>query len=157
MELVDYENKAVWSDDGITFSHKVESKLAENSAYCVDQTTSEQESLFGYIWPTLIPLFYPGTPNLIMFQILPLAPERSLVRHDFYLLNEEASDQEIAFMDWFSDVLNFEDVSLCEQVQRGLHSRGYHQGRFIVSRDNPEYSEHHVHFFQKLVRDSLIG
>ena len=53
-------------------------------------------------------------------------------------------------------VLIVEDVGLCEKVQRGLHSRGYTQGRFVVDRSSPEYSEHHVHFFQKMVRDALL-
>jgi len=50
-----------------------------------------------------------------------------------------------------------EDVGLCEGVQKGLHSLGYQQGRFVVDRDHPEFSEHHVHFFQKMVLDSLRG
>ena len=157
MELVDYDNKAVWSNDSITFSHKVEPKNAENAAYSVDQSTLEQESLFGYIWPALIPLFFPGTPNLIMFQVLPLAPERSLLRHDYYLLDREPNPQELEFMDWFSNVLSAEDTALCESVQKGLRSQGYSQGRFIVNRERVDYSEHHVHFFQNLVRDCLTG
>ena len=70
-----------------------------------------------------------------MFQILPLAPERTRVRHDFYLLGKPNPEEEI-FMDWFSHTLNVEDIDLCENVQKGLHSRGYHQGRFVVDREN---------------------
>ena len=157
MELVDYDNKAVWTDDGITFTHTVEKKALENSAYELDESKIEQESLFGYIWPNLIPLFYPGTPNLVMFQVLPTGPESTLVRHDYYLLSHDFTEQEEKYMDWFSNVLNVEDISLCENVQKGLHSKGYNQGRFIVNRDHVEYSEHHVHFFQNFVRRALIG
>jgi choline monooxygenase len=53
------------------------------------------------------------------------------------------------------NVLSLEDVSLCENVQKGLHSLGYQQGKFVVDRDHVEFSEHHVHFFQKMVRDAL--
>ena len=155
MRLVDYRHKAVWRNERITFSHTVESGESGNSAYAVDPSTQEQESLFGYIWPNLIPLFFPGTPSLVMFQVLPLTVEKTRVRHDFYFLSETPNRQELAFMDWFSDVLNAEDVDLCEQVQRGLRSRGYHQGRFIVDRERVDFSEHHVHFFQQLVLDAL--
>jgi len=71
MELVDYRDKAVWSDDGITFSHRVEKKTLDNGAYRVDGSNLEQESLFGYIWPTLIPLFFPGSASLALFQVVP--------------------------------------------------------------------------------------
>ena len=60
-------------------------------------------------------------------------------------------------MHWFSHVLNVEDIDLCENVQRGQHSRGYHQGRFVVDREQVEYSEHHVHLFQHLVLRALLG
>lgn len=157
MRLVDYRDKALWSDDGITFSHKVERHQTGESAYELSADASQQESLFGYIWPTLVPLFFPGSPSLVMFQVRPLAPEKSLLRHDFLLSHREPTPQESEFIDWFVNVLNFEDVGLCESVQKGLHSRGYHQGRFIVDRDRPEYSEHHVHFFQSMVKRALSG
>ncbi|MEM7225443.1 MAG: aromatic ring-hydroxylating dioxygenase subunit alpha [Pseudomonadota bacterium] len=157
MELVDYENNAVWSDDGITFTHRVERKQLDNSAYGVDAQSIEQDSLFGYIWPVHVPLFYPGTPSMVMFQILPTGPETSRVRHDYFLLSRQPSEQERALMDWFSDTLAREDVSLCEKVQKNLHSRGYRQGKFVVDRNHPEFSEHHVHFFQRLVYRALTA
>lgn len=156
MDLVDYDNKAVWREDGITFTHTVERKLLNGSAYAVDSKTLEQDALFGFIWPTQIPLFFPGTASMVMFQVLPRGVEKSRVRHDYFLLNRQANAQERAFMDWFSGTLALEDVSLCETVQRSLHSRGYRQGKFVVNRDHPEFSEHHVHFFQKLVYDALV-
>ena len=58
-------------------------------------------------------------------------------------------------MDFIKTVLVPEDVGLCERVQKGLHSRGYTQGRFVVDRERPDFSEHHVHFFQKMVHDAL--
>ena len=157
MELVDYDTKAVWSDDGITFSHKVERKRLDSSAYGVDAGSITQDSLFGYIWPVHVPLFYPGTPSMVMYQILPIGPETSRIRHDYFLLNRQPSDQERALMDWFSGVLAPEDIALCEKLQKNLHSRGYRQGKFVVDRAHPEFSEHHVHFFQRLVYQALMG
>ncbi len=157
MDMVDYDNKAVWSDDGITFTHAVERKNLDNKGYAVDPGTIEQDSMFGYIWPVHIPLFYPGTPSMVMFQILPTGPETSRVRHDYFLLNRKPSAQERALIDWFSNTLAREDVGLCERVQKNLHSLGYRQGRFVVDREHPEYSEHHVHFFQRMVHDALMG
>jgi len=39
MELVDYDNKAVWTDDGIAFTHTVERNHLDNSAYTLDEET----------------------------------------------------------------------------------------------------------------------
>ena len=53
------------------------------------------------------------------------------------------------------DEINLNCGCPSERVQKGLRSRGYSQGRFVVDRDRPEFSEHHVHFFQKMVHDAL--
>ena len=81
------------------------------------------------------------------------APERMLMRilRDLGLV----CTQENKLMDWFSFTLNAEDIDLCENVQKGLHSLGYTQGRFVVDRDHVEFSEHHVHFYQKMVKQAL--
>jgi hypothetical protein len=38
-----------------------------------------------------------------------------------------------------------------------LRSRGYTQGRFVVNRDRPEWTEQHVHLFQKLVHEAVTA
>ena len=53
------------------------------------------------------------------------------------------------------DVLQPEDIGLCESVQLGLHSKGYNQGRFIVDKEKTELSEHAVHHFQTMVTSAL--
>lgn len=157
MELIDYAGTAVWTDDGITFSHRVQNKALENGAYNLRPEELAQESLFGFIFPVHIPLMFPGSPSLIMFQILPTGPETTRERMDFYLLGDQPSEQEQRFIDFITGTLVPEDVGLCEEVQKGLHSLGYRQGRFVVDRSHPEFSEHHVHFFQRMVRDALLG
>ena len=49
------------------------------------------------------------------------------------------------------EVLQVEDIALVESVQRGLRSRGYDQGRFIVDAGRTDMSEHAVHHFHALV------
>lgn len=158
MELVDYRSRAVWSDDGITFSHGIEDDgTVRKAAYMLDEPENGQGSFFGYIWPNTIPLFFPGPVNLVLFQVLPVAPEETLVRHDFYFPQANPNDQEQALIDWIDTVLVPEDMALCENVQRGLRSNGYRQGKFVVNRDDCSYSEHHVHFFQRFVHDAVLN
>jgi choline monooxygenase len=49
----------------------------------------------------------------------------------------------------FSDEIQQEDIIICENVQRGLASRVYDQGRFSVKRENG------VHHFHSLVHEYL--
>ncbi|MDK1023474.1 MAG: SRPBCC family protein [Gammaproteobacteria bacterium] len=48
-----------------------------------------------------------------------------------------------------------EDLSACESVQRGLHSKGYNQGRFIIDQDKQLLSESGVHHFHLMVLRAL--
>ena len=58
-------------------------------------------------------------------------------------------------MDYQRDVLQPEDVGLCESVYRGLQSKGYNQGRFVVDSQHSELSEHAVHPFLQLYVDAM--
>lgn len=157
MEIVDYRSRAVWSDDGITFSHGIDGgDKVRKAAYMLSGGKAEQGSFFGYIWPNTVPLFFPGPVNLVLFQVIPEGPEKTTVRHDFYLAKAEPDAQEQALIDWIDTVLVPEDMGLCENVQRGLRSKGYRQGKFVVNRDDCSYSEHHVHFFQRHVHDAVM-
>ena len=155
MQLVDYENQADWRDSGITFTHTVKRKQMDNPAYQLNPDEIKQDSLFGYIWPNLVPLWFPGSAGAVLFQIIPTGPESSVARHDFYFLSNQLSRQEQEFVDYIDQVLIAEDQRLCEAVQRGLHSLGYRQGKLVIDHEKPEYSEHHVHFFQQMVYRAL--
>jgi len=64
------------------------------------------------------------------------------------------TDEEQAVID-FVDVVRREDFPLVESVQRGLHSQGYHQGRFVVDKNRTYISEHAVHDLQQKVLRAL--
>ncbi len=102
--LIDYSGKAQWSDDGITFSHRVLRNALDNSAYALKPEEIAQKSLFGFIFPNLIPLMFPGSPSLIMFQIHSTGPETSRERMDFYLTSREPTPQEQGFIDFITGV-----------------------------------------------------
>ena len=109
---------------------------------------------FGYaawfLWPNLTIWVYPGEPNISTLQIIPDGAGRSIEYQDWYLPNPEPTAQQKDAMDYQRVVLQPEDVALCESVMRGLNSKGYNQGRFVVDSDRSELSEHGVHHFQQL-------
>jgi choline monooxygenase len=155
LELIAYKATAKWKDSGITFCHTVEKGEDDNGAYPIDAGTIEQEATFGYIWPTTIPLMFPGTPSLALFHVMPTGPETTRERWDFYFRSKELRPQEQALIEYCTRTLAPEDIGLCEAVQKGLHSRGYRQGRFVADPEHLEYSEHHVHRFQRFVRNAI--
>ena len=72
-----------------------------------------------------------------------------------YALDGREDDDLRIFNELFDAVFQ-EDVSLVENVQRGLASPGYRGGKLI---EQPEaragWSEHAVHHFQDLVRHAI--
>ncbi|MEM7123898.1 MAG: aromatic ring-hydroxylating dioxygenase subunit alpha [Pseudomonadota bacterium] len=116
---------------------------------------------FGYagffVWPNLTIWLMPGEPNLMTLQMLPDGPERCHERLDWHSLGGATTQQAADAIAYIDDILQPEDIALCESVFKGLKSRGYDRGRFIVDRDRSHISEHAVHHFHTLVMEALEG
>jgi len=114
---------------------------------------------FGYagwfLWPNVTLWAYPGDANLSVLQMIPDSVEDTIEYQDWFVPQGRVSKQLKDAMDYQKDVLQPEDIGLCESVQRGLNSKGYNQGRFIVDNDRSELSEHTVHHFQQMVVSAL--
>jgi choline monooxygenase len=83
--------------------------------------------------------------------VLPLGPERTLTRFEWFVADPErpglAKEFERSFA--FSDEVQREDIAICEAVQRGLRSRFFDRGRYSVRRENG------VHHFHGLLAEHL--
>lgn len=114
---------------------------------------------FGYagwfVWPNFTIWAYPGEANLSVLQMNPAAPERCIEFQDWFVKDGKVTDQLRDAITYQIEVLQPEDISLCESVQKGLKSSGYNQGRFVVDEGKTELSEHAVHHFQHLVAQAL--
>jgi len=114
---------------------------------------------FGYagcfVWPNFTIWIYPGEPNLSVLQMNPDKPETCIEYQDWFTPGGAVTKQLADAIAYQKDVLQPEDIGLCESVQRGLNSLGYNQGRFIVDEDLTELSEHAVHHFQTMVARAL--
>ena len=114
---------------------------------------------FGYagffVWPNFTIWIYPGEPNLSVLQMNPDQPETCLEYQDWFTIGGEVTKQLSDAIAYQKDILQPEDIGLCESVQRGLKSLGYNQGRFIVDEGLTELSEHAVHHFQRMVAEAL--
>jgi choline monooxygenase len=105
------------------------------------------------LWPNWCLEVYPGG-NLTVFHHVPLGPEQTVQRVEWYFPQAELSPGEREVIDFVHGV-RLEDIPICESVQLGLHSLGYRQGRFVVDPERSEISEHAVHDFQAKLLDAL--
>ncbi len=114
---------------------------------------------FGYagwfLWPNLTIWVYPGEPNISTLQVIPAGPGRTVEHQDWFVPSPTPSPQLKDAMDYQREVLQPEDIRLCESVQRGVMSLGYNQGRFVIDKGLTELSEHAVHHFQQMVVQAL--
>ena len=108
-----------------------------------------------FIWPNVCVEFYPGGYMNVLYH-RPTGPETTTQVVEWYCADKTPSKDEQDVID-FVAITREEDLPICESVQRGLHSRAYSQGRFVVDSQRSDHSEHAVHDFQRLVLKSLGG
>ena len=108
------------------------------------------EALYYFIYPNTMLNILPG--RLQTNRVLPLGPGRCRIEFDFYYRAPAGVDDAAAAAARraadlaFSDEVQLEDVTICEDVQRGLASGSYEAGRLNPLRENA------VHHFHELLR-----
>ena len=104
------------------------------------------EALYYFIHPNTMLNILPS--RLQTNRVLPLGVDRCRVDFDFYYPPDDSAEalarrtRDVAFSDEVQD----EDVTICEDVQRGLASGSYVAGRLNPLRENA------VHHFHEMVR-----
>ena len=113
----------------------------------VSKVRTGTHAYYWWIFPNLMVNLYQGVMDTNL--VVPLGPDRCRVLFDFYFA-DVASEQAKRFNADSIAVahqVQLEDWGVCEEVQRGLKSRSYNQGRFSVRRESGGY-----HFHQMLAR-----
>lgn len=109
-----------------------------------------------WIWPYLMWEQFPGRGSMMIYNHVPLGPERTLQVVDFYFEDKQGNATEQGQIEYVEKTLRLEDKAICEGVQRGLHSNGYRQGKFIIDpKRRAGWSEHAVHHFQRLYKETM--
>ncbi len=126
-----------------------------NSAYNFDNDHERQAFVTLYLWPNMSFTQFPGTDGLAVFAFYPTSAEETHQIFAYHQPQPELTQSEAAALKYFADILGPEDVRLVEDVQQGLHSLGYHQGRIMVDANRSEISEHALHHFQNLVMSEM--
>ena len=110
---------------------------------------------YWYMWPNTGLSVFPGAPFFMVTTFEPDGPDTGCMQLKIY------GDADLANSEIFEDfrkaksTILQEDVLACESVQRGLHSKGYNQGRFIVDNEKKQVSESGVHHFHRMILKAL--
>ncbi len=137
--VLDYRDYLVETSRWHSLQH---SPLASDAALYGDG-----EALYWFVWPNTLLNVLPD--RMQTNRVIPLGPGKCRVTFDYFyppgaadLQSRHASDHA------FSDLVQRQDVDMCEMVQRGLESGSYHAGRLNPKRENG------VHHFHELLREA---
>ena len=150
--LVDMDTYKV-TTHGIYSSHMAEAGKGTNSAYDVSNATVRTHAVW-WLWPNTCLMRYPGRSSMIVLNVIPAGPDRTLETYDFFLETPEADQMEKEAIRYLDEVLQVEDIGLVESVQRGMNTPAFTQGRIVNDPGGSGKSEHAVHHFHGLVLDA---
>lgn len=122
-------------------------RSGDNSAYKVGAEEPVQHNSYWHLFPNIEFGLMPGSRAVSVFWFQPVDAERTSIA--WSALTFPGENLPADRVDYLSNVLWPEDVTLCASVQRGLKSKGYRGGRFVAGPDLPGVSEANVHAFQR--------
>ncbi|WP_144394741.1 aromatic ring-hydroxylating oxygenase subunit alpha [Pleionea sediminis] len=137
-KMLDYKSYTTELFDWYSYQH---SPLENQASFY-----GEGSAHYFCVYPNLMFNILPGRCQVNI--ILPTSANQCKVIFDYYYTNpdSEVTQKMIAEDLSFSDEVQDEDITICEQVQKGLESGVYHQGRLCVKR------EQGVWHYQELLR-----
>jgi len=94
----------------------------------------------------------PGSNEFAVFAVRPVTTTSSTFGGHSFAVSGKVYQPRV---DYVSYILAPEDIHLCESVQRGLNSKSYDQGTFMVDPDHSGESEYALHHFHRLVQQAL--
>ncbi|MEL7466222.1 MAG: ring-hydroxylating oxygenase subunit alpha [Pseudomonadota bacterium] len=151
-DLVDMDTYKV-TTHGIYSSHMADAGQGANTAYDVSNATVRTHAVW-WLWPTTCLMRYPGRSSMIVLNIIPVGPDRTLETYDFYLETPEPDEAELEAIRYLDEVLQAEDIAIVESVQKGMETPAFQQGRIVHDPEGSGKSEHAVHHFHGLVLDA---
>ena len=146
-----------WSQHLIRANTDVVATMQENLPYRFGADDELKDAYIWWLWPNDLWVAHHGPSNWKMMHLLPTGIETCIQHVDYFFLNDPPQAGEVEMMDYFSGVLQRQDIDTMEKQQLGVHARGYTQGRLMVDRERSWRSEHGTHHFDKLLWETLNG
>lgn len=155
VSLVDMDTYEV-TTHGIYSSHMAEAGKSDNTAYDVSGATVTDHAVW-WLWPNTCMMRYPGRGNFIVLKIIPAGPDLTYETYDFFLETAEPNEAELESIRYLDEVLQVEDINLCESVQRGMQTPAFTQGRIVNDPSGSGLSEHALHHFHGLMIEAYTA
>ena len=108
---------------------------------------------FWFIWPNTALGYVPGVEALFFSSIRPDGIGKT-TRFGHWLVTDDTVLPD-GFIDYMNRVLFTEDISICEAVQKGMKSKSYRNGPFMIDPHHSGISENAVQSFHALFRKTL--
>jgi phenylpropionate dioxygenase-like ring-hydroxylating dioxygenase large terminal subunit len=105
---------------------------------------------YATLWPTAMFALSDNPPSMQVLCVRPLDAEHTYETIDYYFAEGATEDYIKGYIE-LSDLVQREDVILCESVQRGLKSAAVKKGQLMLSR------ERGIQHFQQLVYRAVAG
>ncbi len=135
-----------WNMSGYWIKGSGKIKSLEEGAYTITESESSQMAITWRLWPNTAFFLLPGEQSFSAVVYHPAKTDLTL-RTNITLMHPSQVLKSDRWNYLWSTIWE-EDASICESVQRGLQSRGYRQGRFMINPDKPSVSEYGPHLFQ---------
>ena len=138
--LLDYKNYV--TESHLMYSLQHSPFKGDKNVYQVD----EGEAFYYFLFPNMMLNILPGRLQVNLVE--PVSTNRCKVYFWYFYDNVSTKEKAGIIKDdiEYSEVIQQEDIEICEAVQRGLQSKAYDKGRFSVKR------ELGVYHFQSLVK-----
>ena len=144
--VLDYTHYTIENGEHFCLQSSPMVTSAEHAA--VSATRQGERARYYWLYPNFMLNIYDGVMDTNL--VLPMGVDKCWVIFDFYFADVSAEREEHNLASIAtSDLVQDEDVAICESVQRGLGSRAYGAGRLSVRREAGE------HLFHRLLARSL--
>ena len=139
--VLDYSNYTI--ENGEHFCLQSSPMVRANENDEVSAVRTGKRAFYYWLYPNLMINCYKGVMDTNL--VRPLAIDRTEVVFDFYFadISETARELNLASIN-VGELIQQEDVDICESVQRGLQSRAYDAGRLSVRREAGEHLFHRL-------------
>jgi choline monooxygenase len=116
---------------------------SESTRATVGEVRKGSDAFYSWVFPNFMINLYEGVMDTNL--VLPLGPGQCRVIFDFYFAHAGSeSEPFIRESIAVSHQIQIEDLTICQDVQKGLASKSYDTGRFSVRREAGGYHFHRL-------------
>ena len=139
--VLDYSNYTIENGEHFCLQSSPMASTRKNDE--VSAVRTGKRALYYWLYPNFMINCYEGMMDTNL--VRPLAIDRTEVVFDFYFadISETMRERNLASIN-VGEMIQQEDVDICESVQRGLQSRAYEAGRLSVRREAGEHLFHRL-------------